>query len=274
MEIGQIWQELGDGIYRRRYEFLDQNIGAVIAAEAVLILDTRANPQQGEEILADLALLTPLPVGWVFNTHYHWDHTFGNQAFPQAELWGHQLCAEGLLKQGERMLEEVLAGLPAQDHAPYREVVFTPPTELFDVAAQIDLGNRTVDLEFLGSGHTNSDAILHVDGVTFAGDLIEEGGPPSFGDSFPIAWIDTLARLEGLSRPTVVPGHGDVVGRDFVRGTREQLLWLADTARVASAHGLAVNEIDLTGAPFPDDTCREALQRAYDELSSSRKFSQ
>ena len=275
MELGEIWQELGDGIYRRRYAFLDQNIGVVLGAEAALILDTRANPQQGEEIRADLARLTPLPVGWVFNTHYHWDHTFGNQAFPEAELWGHRLCGVELMQRGEEMLEEVLTRwVPAKDHAPYREIVFTPPTELFETSAQIDLGNRTLDLAFLGSGHTNSDAILHADGVTFAGDLIEEGGPPGFGDSYPLAWIDTLARLEEVCRPTVVPGHGDVVRTDFVAGTREQLLWLADTARVASAHGLAVDDIDLTGAPYPEQTCREALRRAYDELSSSRKFSQ
>jgi glyoxylase-like metal-dependent hydrolase (beta-lactamase superfamily II) len=273
MGLGEIWQELGDGVFRRHYQFLDQNIGAVLGAEAVLVVDSRANPELAQELRDDLGQLSSLPVGWVFDTHYHWDHSFGNQAFTEAELWGHQACQSELRYRGEAMLEDLISSLGVQEQGPYLKVVITPPTETFVDSARIDLGNRVVELAYLGRGHTNSDAVLHVDGVTFAGDLIEEGAPPAFADSFPLAWVDTLAALHKSVRTLVVPGHGGVVSPAFVAGTREQLQWLADTARVARAHRLPVEAVDLTGAPYPEQVCREALRRAYEELSSM-KFSQ
>lgn len=275
MDSGAIWQELGDGVYRRRYEFLDQNIGVVLGETAALVVDTRANPLQAKEIESDLARLTPLPIGWVFNTHHHWDHTFGNQVFAGAQIWGHRRCASELSETAELMLEEVLTSwVPSEDHESYRGIVFTPPSELFETSTTIDLGNRVVELEYLGRGHTNNDAVLHAGEVTFAGDLVEQGGPPNFGDAFPVAWADTLKRLVEVTRSTVVPGHGDVVGLGYVMGALEQMTWLSDTARVALAHGLAADHVDLTGAPYPVETCRQALERAYAELSSSAKFSQ
>jgi glyoxylase-like metal-dependent hydrolase (beta-lactamase superfamily II) len=274
----ELWQELAEGVFRRRYEFLDQNIGAVFGAEAVLIIDSRANPTQAHEIRRDLARLTPLPVGWVFNTHYHWDHTFGNQAFPEAEMWGHRLCAEELVTRGEEMLAHVLEEwVPVAEHGPYREIVFTPPTHLFEQTARIDLGHRTVDLAYLGRGHTNNDAVLHTDGVTFAGDLIEEGDPPQFGDAFPLDWEETLGRLLSDCRQVVVPGHGDVVTVQYVAEAQQDLNWLAVLARQGFALGTPIHQIELLDAPYPVETCQKALARAYYELAggdSSVKFSQ
>ena len=262
------WQELDDRVFRRRYEFLDQNIGVVIGGEAVLVIDTRANPTQAAEIKADLAHLTPLPVGWVFNTHYHWDHTFGNQAFPEAELWGHELCAQEMVERGLDPLDEVLGSwVPPTEQGPYREIILTPPTHLFSSAAQIDLGHRRVDIEYLGKGHTNSDAVLHAGDVTFAGDLVEEGGPPSVGDSFPLSWVKTLEELIPRGRSLIVPGHGDVVDLDYVVGATADMAWVADLARRSWMEGAKPDDYDLSGAPLPAEVVREAVHRAYLELA-------
>lgn len=262
------WQELGDGIFRRRYEFLDQNIGLVLGGEAVLVIDTRANPSQAREIKDDIARLTSLPVGWVFNTHYHWDHTFGNQAFPEAEIWGHEMCAREIEERGGEMLEEMLTNwIPAEQHGPYREIVPTPPFRLFTGAAAIDLGNRTVSLEYLGKGHTNSDTVLHLDDVTFAGDLVEEGGPPSVGDSFPLSWVNTLEALIPRCRSRIVPGHGEVVDTEYVVAASWDMAWVADLARQGWEDGASPDDLDLSGAPYPAEVTREALRRAYLELA-------
>ena len=278
MPVSDHWQELGDGIFRRRYEFLDQNVGLVTGGEAVLVIDTRSHPAHGEELLSDVRHLTPLPIGWVFNTHYHWDHTFGNQVFASSALWGHANCRSEMTERGLSRLDELLVDYPEEAES-FRMVVVTPPTEVFEDRATIDLGNRIVELSYHGRGHTNSDAVLHVDGVTFAGDLIEQGGPPSFGDSFPISWFDTVGRLAAEARATVVPGHGDVVDVEFLVVSRFDLGWIGRRAREGLAKGLAVSEVDLKDSPFPEFAAREALERAYLELggsdsSSVAKFSQ
>jgi len=263
--VADKWQELGEGVFRRRYEFLDQNIGLVVGSEAVLLIDTRSHPGHAGELRSDLRVITSLPVGWVFNTHYHWDHAFGNQAFDESLIWGHTNCRRELIDRGLTPIDDLVVRYPNEADG-FRSVVVTPPTEVFEDRATIDLGNRTVEMCHLGRGHTNSDAVLHVGGVTFAGDLVEEGSPPSFGDSFPVSWFDTIGRLAAAAGTVVVPGHGDVVDVEHLVVTRFDLGWIARQAQQAAYDGLAVDQIDLKGAPYPEDVVREALARAYLEV--------
>jgi glyoxylase-like metal-dependent hydrolase (beta-lactamase superfamily II) len=53
----------------------------VLGADGVLIVDSRSSAKQAQEIVEDLKALTPLPVRWVVDTHYHWDHAWGNVVF-------------------------------------------------------------------------------------------------------------------------------------------------------------------------------------------------
>ena len=97
--------------------------------------------------------------------------------------------------------------------------------------ATLDLGDRRVDLRFLGRGHTDHDVVALVPdaSVLFAGDLVEEGAPPSFGDAFPLDWPATLGQLLDLAgEGPVVPGHGEVVDRDFVAGQLGDVAFLAE----------------------------------------------
>ena len=102
------WQEIGTNVYRRQYEHLDLNVGAVIGSEGLLVVDTRASHHQGRELQADLKKLTRLPVRWVVNTHFHWDHCWENAVFQSAELWGHVNCRHELEVNGERARAELL----------------------------------------------------------------------------------------------------------------------------------------------------------------------
>lgn len=274
MLASQVWQELGVGIFRRRYESLDLNIGVVLGEDAVLVIDSRATPGQARELRTELLQLTNLPVRWLFNTHYHWDHTFGNQCFSEAQLWGHEECRRMLLDHGPHMVDGLVLYLSDEGRDAVQELVITPPTETFTDRATINLGNRTVELAYFGRGHTNSDAVLHIDGVTFAGDLIEEGGPPGVDDSFPISWVEAVGRLANEARPVLVPGHGDVVDIERVVVARFDLAWVARTAEEAWKENRPLDQIDLSGAPYPGDVTAGALARAYSELESSSKFSQ
>ena len=206
-----VFDELGDGVYRRRYESLDLNIGVVIGAEAILLVDSRASHRQADQLIGELRTLSKLPVGWVVNTHFHWDHTWGNSRFPNAVLWGHERCRTEMIDHGEMERQRVLKGMPEEHHDAISEVVITPPTETFAISCSVDIGGRAVVLCHHGLGHTNSDITVRVldAGVIFAGDLLEEGAPPSFGDSYPLDWGSTLAAID--LEAIVVPGHGDVV---------------------------------------------------------------
>ncbi len=219
------WDELGHGIFRRRYARFDQNIGVVVTEDGLVVIDTRSSHVDADEVLSELRELSPLPVVWVVNTHYHWDHTFGNARFTGATIVGHDRCRDALVSSGEAMRARVMANpsLPDDLRRDFAGVVITPPVVTFTEDLALHIGGRRLALDFHGPGHTDSDVVITVDDVCFAGDLVEEGAPPSFGDSFPRGWVEALDRLTPRLPLTVVPGHGDIVDPDFVRAQREEM---------------------------------------------------
>ena len=87
-----------------------------------------------------------------------------------------------------------------------------------DEGVDIEVGGRQLELRWLGRGHTDNDIAVRVPdaAVLFAGDLLENGATPYFGDGYPLEWPATATALRELVRGAVVPGHGDVAGLEFV----------------------------------------------------------
>jgi len=214
----QPWDEIGDRIFRRRYPELDQNIGAIVTDDGLVVIDSRSHPHHARILRGDLTRLSPLPVRWLINTHEHWDHTFGNQLFPEAVIVGHTNCRRGLLSAGPELVAELKQAdwFQEEERHHFDEVEIVPPTLVFDGETRLWAGGREFRLSYHGRGHTDGDIVIFIDDVMFAGDLVEEGGPPNFGDSYPREWVDTLRVVADLVTGPVVPGHGDVVDRAHV----------------------------------------------------------
>jgi glyoxylase-like metal-dependent hydrolase (beta-lactamase superfamily II) len=262
------WREIGDRVHVGRYRYYDQDIGAIVGSDGVLVVDTRTTPGQAREIVEDVAAVTGLSIRWFVNTHWHYDHAFGNATLRPAEGWGHVACSTGLGIHGERMRRRVARDEPALA-GELAEVTIDPPERLFDDSATVDIGaGRSVELRFLGRGHTDADIVVLVPdaGVLFAGDLLENGAPPYFGDAYPIDWPVTVERMVLLVDGAVVPGHGDVADRAFVERQLTDLRGVAELARVALSEGLAVDEV-LANAPWGGGPLvREGIERAIAQL--------
>ena len=108
--------------------------------------------------------------------------------------------------------------------------------------------------------------------MVWAGDLLEQGNVPFFGDGYPLDWVATATALSGLVEPDrgiVVPGHGDHAGRAFADAQAASFAALAMLARRVHA-----GELELSAAiaehPFPDqppEDAREAFRRALAQLA-------
>jgi glyoxylase-like metal-dependent hydrolase (beta-lactamase superfamily II) len=220
-----VWDEIGDRIFRRRYSELDQNIGAIVTDDGLVVIDSRSHPHHARILREELAMLSPEPVRWLINTHRHWDHCFGNQVFEGAVIVGHRRCRDGLLATGAEAIEALKQAewMTPEERVHFDEVELTPATLVFDESTGLRAGGRRLDLAFLGRGHTDGDIVITVDDVTFAGDLVEEGAPPAFGDAFPREWVATLHVMAEEVTGVVVPGHGDVVDRDFVLAQADEI---------------------------------------------------
>lgn len=256
------WVELADGVLVRRYTELDLSIGLILGQAGCLIVDTRADPAQGEELRAAVREITRRP--WqIVITHAHFDHCLGTAAFLPAAVWAHPRCRDDLARGGQAQHAEALAWARAQQQA--REPVLVPPVvpeHLVAHRAELDLGGRRVLLAHPGSGHTNHDMVVFVPdaGVLFAGDLVEQGADPDFTDAHPLDWPTTVTALLGLAPRTVVPGHGEPVDPAFVAAQRDALATLADLCRSVHAGELSVEQA-VRASPLRPATTRAALAR-------------
>jgi len=256
------WREVDDRIYVRRHESFDLNVGLVVGTGGCLVIDTREHLAAGRELAAAVREVTAEP--WtVVNTHAHFDHYLGNAAFAPAPIWALERTRDVIAEYGEverrcwahdarrRGLDEQARELEASPVV-VPSHVFAPPRH------RLTVGDRTVTVHHLGRGHTDNDVVITVDGAAavFAGDLVEEGGPPMFHDGYPIEWVETLGRLLPMLGGPVVPGHGDVVDAAFVAEQRHLIARVVEVARTGG-----------TSVPgLPDDAAEVALVRARAEL--------
>ena len=254
----------------RRFPFLDQQIGLILGRGEVLIVDTRSSPSQARELLAEVQQVTRDPITVVVNTHWHWDHAFGNSALRPAVIWGHERCRDRLLLEGEMQRREVIGDIVGEqpDLAVELETLpIDPPDRTLTIAADVEVGGRRVELRYLGRGHTNHDVVVDVPDadVLFAGDLLENASAPWFGDGYPIDWPATVERLLPLARGSVVPGHGPVADRVFVKTSLTAFRAVADAARGLLAGSLD-RETALASIPYPPADAVEPLDRAIAQL--------
>jgi glyoxylase-like metal-dependent hydrolase (beta-lactamase superfamily II) len=251
------WREVGAAVYVRRHERYDVNVGLVVGDGACLVIDTRESLTAGRELAAAVRRITPVP--WiVVNTHSHFDHFLGNAAFVPAEIWALDRCRDDIAASGQYQLHAYGDGDATPLVAPTH--TYTAPSR------ELDVGGRTATLHHFGRGHTDNDTVIAVDGVTFAGDLVEEGAPPAFEDAYPLDWPDTIDALLGTVGGPVVPGHGDVVDRAFLNEQRT----LLDAVRVVARSGAGPDQWARTG--LPERAGRVALERARLQLAGRLSF--
>lgn len=270
MSVAGDWEDHGSGVFSKRYSSLALNVGAVDCGGALLVVDTREHHQHARALLDDLRRLSPHPVGWVVNSHHHWDHCFGNRLFLPAPIWGHERCVQALRLRGEAMRREAQEACPELAEG-LAEVVITPPTQSFSQSQTLTPNGRTVELRYLGRGHTDNDIVVFVPdaGVLFAGDLVEESGPPVFDDAFPLEWPDTAAALLAMAQGPVVPGHGEVVDRAFVAAQQRDLAEVARLAVERHHAGMSVQMAAARGGPFPRPVLESAFARVWPGLELS-----
>jgi glyoxylase-like metal-dependent hydrolase (beta-lactamase superfamily II) len=273
------WTELADGVFHHRYDPLDVSVCLVRGEDGLLLVDTRCNPREAEQIVTDAAALTTLLIRWVVNTHAHYDHTFGNQRFAaEAQIYGHARIPAHFDAYEQPRLDAWAADPAAEPQHDWDGVRPTPPTHLIAAPTCLDLGGREVRLIPLQPGHTDTDMVVQVPDadVWIVGDVVEESGPPMYGSgSFPLEWPDVLDRLADLLgvRSVVVPGHGRPVDRDFVVRQAGTLRRVADAITASfggSERSDAVVARLVAETGLPEWNVEAAVRRGHALLTERR----
>ena len=159
----------------------------------------------------------------------------------------------------------------------------THPTDVFDDVMTVDLGNRVVELRYLGRGHTSGDLVvwLPTERILFAGDLVEAQAAPYMGDSYPGEWsTTTLDSVAALDARQLVGGRGPVVREEAVTkaiaDTRAFVRTTLDGTREVKERGGTLKEAfeqvharlapRYAGFPIFEHTMPFNVHRTWDEL--------
>lgn len=183
------------------------NAAIVDAGDETIVFDTTLSVELADRLREDAKRLTGRDPTVLVNSHWHGDHTLGNQSFA-----GLRIVSTPRTKE---LVETVGADRLAQNKQLYSDefpellqVEPTPPTETFDEL--FELGRAEVVT--YGGGHTESDAVLWLAdvGVLLAADLVVIDSHAWVGDGNVPSWRRILQLLEDLEPEVIVPGHGPV----------------------------------------------------------------
>jgi cyclase len=258
------------------------NSVVIVGDDAVLLVDSGPGPNEARVLRAAIRSVTALPIRYVVDTHFHFDHALGDPAFPEAVTIGQAATRAGLALGNrqptlaanlERMPARV-ADLRAQAESQagqtkrtqllaqadaleaYRrelaDLVPAPSQITFESQLTLWLGGREVRILHLGRGHSAGDTVVFLpdERLICTGDLFN-GYIGYMGDAYVDEWADTLARLAELDFVTVIPGHGrPFEGKDAIAPVQDCLRDLWRQAAALKQQGLSAGEaaqrIDLT----------------------------
>jgi len=203
--------KLADHIYT--FTNTGSNSTAIVGPEGVILVDAGNAPEQGAQLLAAIATLTPKPVRILVNTHWHFDHVNGNEPLSVA---GATVVAQTEVRT--RMIteknREVGPGFPT---LVYKNAALALPAITFDRELTLHSGDEEILLLHPAANkvHTDGDTVVYYRraNIVHTGDLF-------FNDVYPYidvaagGWIDgliagcreILARID--DKTVVVPGHG------------------------------------------------------------------
>jgi glyoxylase-like metal-dependent hydrolase (beta-lactamase superfamily II) len=266
------FEKIVDGIYYATASGT-MNVGAnspvIVTDTEAIVIDSETSPAAGRALVQDIKAFTDKPVKYVIDSHYHFDHLFGNQVFgPDVQMIGHdhtrvRLQANTMQQYTflnsinptrlETLRQRIAAERDAQQKSTLqrqlqntqayieqvKEVKQTPPNMTFESAMSVYRGARELHLMYLGRGHTDTDVVtfLPKERIVATGDLMESV-ISYLGDSYP-------------DFDTVLPGHGvPFKGKTRITSFQNYLRDLIAQTKTFKAQGLtaeqAATKIDLT----------------------------
>ena len=245
------------------------NIGVSIGDDGTLIMDDQFAPLT-KKIQAAIADLTDNPVNFVVNTHFHYDHSDGNENFGRA---GAYIVAQD---NARRRMESTQVLSNGYEQERYDDVGLSKIT-FFD-SMRFYFNGHTIDLVHTGNGHTDGDAQIYFQeaNVIHTGDMFVRYGLPFIdqnnGGSLD-GMIDALSKLAGIINDDtiIIPGHGQLSTRDDMLEYRDMLAVIRGRLVRSTVQGLSADEMLETepadGYAPPDDNTSGWLLRAYGEYA-------
>lgn len=249
----------------------------VVTNEGVLVADGMANPIATKAVVEAIHKITPQPIKWVVIGSDHGDHTGGNNAYPADVTYYVSSISRRTLEQQESSPRFK----PGSWKLPANAVVVPDRKSL-------TIGGETVELMFLGPGHTGGDLEVYLpkEHILYMGEVYLNHVFPAMRSATPTQWIATAKKALAMREVrTYVPAHGEIVAGPQSRQHFEAYVKAMESvvATVTALHkqGLSVDDAlkqvkwgAYESWPMSKQQGQIAVRRIYMELNGELKASQ
>lgn len=220
------------------------NIGLCVGEDAVFLIDDQFAPL-APKIKAAVARITAKPVQFLLNTHFHYDHTGGNEAFGKD---GALIVAHDNVRQrmSTKQLISLVGNVSAQEASPKVALpVVTVASEI-----RFHINGEEVHAFHVPRAHTDGDLIVHFrkGDIVHMGDTFFNGfypfidvGSGGSADGM-VAAADRVLALAG-EKTRIIPGHGPLASKADLQATRDLLATVAQRIRELRRSGKTDSEI-------------------------------
>ncbi len=240
--------DLGDHVYM--LEGQGGNITVAVANDGIIMVDGQYAPLH-DKIKAAVAAVSKQPIKYLINTHFHGDHTGGNELFAKD---GVAVVSEINVKN--RLAAGTTNGLTGAKVPPAPQGAL--PSKTYTGAFKIRLDGRVADLKHIANAHTDGDTYVwfKTANVLSTGDTFTNGRYPNIdfanGGNIKgmIAATDAYLKLSN-AKTRIVPGHGPIADKAALTEYRTMLVTARDRMAKLVKDGKSEDEV-VAAKPFAD----------------------